>query len=91
VGTHRHPAVAAMSAERGLVLNGTAELLREGVRALEALEGQLAGLVPIEADDEPDLAEIRIYENSPITAVVTNDFGWTEIVWSGERWVQRTS
>ena len=64
-------------------VNGTREMVSRGVEALEALEAEIA----LRGEDY-EAAEIRIYENMPIEAVICGDMGAYTIFWNGESWVE---
>jgi hypothetical protein len=72
-------------APKGMTLNGTRELISEGVNALEALREH----VQTDWSDDADLSEVRIYENMPIEAIISDDAGHWPIVWDGTRWVPK--
>ena len=67
-------------------VNGTSEIVSEGVRALEALPGLLDYLSNDEA--EASVGEIEIWENAPITAKIEMDMIWEDYGWTGSRWVR---
>lgn len=69
-----------------VVTRGSAEMVSEGVKALEALPGLLDGLTTDE--NEFTVSEVKIWENTPITALVSDDCGHTEYGWNGDRWVE---
>lgn len=66
---------------KGYTVNGSREMLSVGIEALESLEALIA------RHDDADVAEIRIYENMPIEAVVCDDDGATTYVWTRHAWV----
>lgn len=68
------------------VLHGNAQLISEGVRALEALTGLLDYLSNDEA--EASVAEIEIWEGMAPTAKIEMDMVWTDYGWNGIRWVK---
>ena len=72
---------AGMRARTGYIVNGTSEMLSVGTAALEALGPFVASL------EDADIAEIRVYENMPITALIADDGGFTLYAWSGEAWI----
>lgn len=62
-------------------VNGTPELVAEGVRALEGIRVLIDGM-----DHDPQLAEFYVFENMPIKAIVCDDLGCTEYVWKFGSW-----
>jgi len=71
------------------VVNGTREILDEGDKALEHMRSVWG--------DGIEVAEIRIFENTPITAVVSiededgviiNTETWA---WNGEAWITESA
>lgn len=69
-------------------VNGTREMVYEGGRALEALPGAMEAMFVTHFDDdnEPEVAEIRIYENMPIEALIMDNYGEFLLVWNGGEW-----
>jgi hypothetical protein len=65
------------------VVSGTAQIVSEGVRALEALPALIETL-----GDEAAISEIQIWENMAITASVFRDLAHIIYGWNGERWVE---
>jgi hypothetical protein len=65
------------------VVRGTAEIVSEGTRALEALPALIESL-----GDEASVSELQIWENFAITATVFNDLVHVSYGWNGERWVE---
>jgi len=72
-----------MKAVRGYVTTGSREMVEVGAEALAALPAYLEAV-----GDGCEVAEIRIYENLPIEAVVTEDHGFHWITWTREAWVK---
>jgi hypothetical protein len=74
-----------MNESKGYTVNGVGAMVEQGTRALEALD-KLAE----RRDDDYTVAEIRIYENTPIEALVWDEEGITfdTLVWDGEAWVK---
>ena len=68
-----------------VVTQGSSHMISEGAKALEALADLLAKIST--DDNQADVAEIAIWENTPIKAIVTNDFGASEYGWNGDRWI----
>ena len=66
-----------MSARTGYIVHGTREMIGVGT-------GAAATYVRC---DVADVAEIRIYENAPITALIMTDYSTTLYAWNGETWV----
>jgi hypothetical protein len=69
-----------------VVTQGSAQMISEGVKALE----HLTGLLDFLSTDENEFAvsEIKIWENTPITAVISDNDGHAEYGWNGDRWVK---
>ena len=65
-------------------ITGQHNLITEGVRALDVLEEAVRGMFARGAE----VAEIEIYENMPIRALVVEDAGTTYIEWTGRSWVE---
>lgn len=65
-------------------VNGTRQMIYEGVLALQALQAE----VELRGEDY-EAAEIRIYENMPIEAVICGDMGAYTVVWNGEHWIDK--
>lgn len=65
---------------------GNSEIIREGIQALEALADLLVEL----GKDDPDVAvaEIAIWENTPITALISLDMETVHYGWNFDRWVK---
>jgi hypothetical protein len=64
-------------------VSGTAEIVSEGVRALEALPALIESL-----GDDAGISEIQIWENTAITASIYADLTHTSYGWNGKRWVE---
>lgn len=75
-----------MSARTGYIVHGTREMIGVGTAALDAL-GAFAETVGDADGCTADVAEIRIYENAPITALIMTDYSTTLYAWNGETWV----
>ena len=67
----------------GYTVNGSREMISVGVEALEALEAHLDRI-----GDDAEVAEIRIYENLPIAAVIHWDNEFRTFTWTREAWVE---
>lgn len=70
---------------------GSREMSSVGIEALEALPAYLGELTAIDAAEgatgESEVAEISIWENMPVTALIISDLGFTtHHVWTRERW-----
>ena len=82
-----------MAKTQGLRVNGTAAMLYEGIRALDALPALIAKL---DTNDDPleaaEAAEIRIYENMPIEASIYVPLpqrgDHVLFQWDGETWIE---
>jgi hypothetical protein len=64
-------------------VSGTAEIVSEGVRALEALPALIESL-----GDDAGVSEIQIWENTAITASIYADLTHNSYGWNGKRWVE---
>jgi hypothetical protein len=64
-------------------VSGTAEIVSEGVRALEALPALVESL-----GDDAGASEIQIWENTAITASIFDGLVHEDYGWNGERWVK---
>jgi hypothetical protein len=68
-----------------MIITGHQNLITEGVKAIEALA---------EMPEGTELAELRLYENSEIEAIVSIEddslgINFLTLVWNGEKWVER--
>lgn len=70
-----------------LNVTGNSDLVSEGVKALEALPDLLAKL-DSGGGDEASIAEIFIFENMPIRALIFDGFGFVKYLWAPAGWVQ---
>lgn len=70
---------------KGYVVNGSEEMLSVGAEALEALRA----FIRRNAFADAEVAEIRIYENTPIEAVIGFDWGFQTWVWTRHAWVAK--
>jgi hypothetical protein len=60
-------------------VNGTRDMVEEGQRALAAWD----------APEDQELAELRVYENLPIEALVMDEYGvLTLLRWNRREWVE---
>jgi len=66
---------------KGYTTHGSREMIEVGTEALEALRGLL------DRHDDAEVAEFRVYENTPVEAVVCDDLGFTTYVWTRTAWV----
>jgi hypothetical protein len=83
-----------MKTKKGLVVNRTAEMVSEGVRALEALPALVERLSASKtAWVQEEVAEISIQENDVIEAQISVSWddgtlmGYDTWQWTGEAWV----
>jgi hypothetical protein len=68
---------------KGYTVNGWRAMVEIGTAALDGLRDLL-----LKFGEDGDVAEIRIYENMPIEAVVYHpDYEFATYVWDGEKWV----
>jgi hypothetical protein len=65
------------------VVRGTAEIVSEGTRALEALPALIESL-----GDDAGVSELQIWENSAITTTIFHDLAHVSYGWNGKRWVE---
>lgn len=72
-------------ATKGYLVYGSSEMLEVGAEALEAMRAYLRERENIGAE----VAEIRIYENMPIEAVVCHDDGHDWLVWDRKAWIPK--
>lgn len=71
---------------QGMIVNGTSSLVSVGVEALEAL-GEM--LKAHEDEDDPlELAEFFVFENAPVRAILCDDAGSHEYLWTGNSWAE---
>jgi hypothetical protein len=69
----------------GYTVNGSREIIDVGIEALEALRGLIERNESLGAE----VAEIRLYENMPIEAVLGFDWGFQTWVWTRHAWVAK--
>lgn len=62
-------------------VTGTQDMIEQGVFALTQLKQTLP--------EDQELAELRVYENTPIEALVMDEYGvLTLLRWNRKRWVE---
>lgn len=74
-------------------VRGSRDMASTGIAALTALPEYLEHLTAIDVADgavgTSEVAEIQLWENMPVTALVISDLGFTtHHVWAGDRWVE---
>jgi hypothetical protein len=75
--------------DRPLRLSGNAQLISEGVKALEALTDEnLVAVFPDYGAEEIGISEIELWENMPIRCNVLADMMPVWITWTGTRWIK---
>lgn len=70
-------------------VSGNDQLIAEGISALEALTPLLDASEHRSDGEALSISELEIYENTPIRAILSDDFGHHNYEWSGTGWVKQ--